>query len=108
MKADARQTMKNAKHAMQNAKRSESTIFDFALHVLHFSLFRVAICMTAVGLFAAIPGCSDDSPKGPSAADRAQGDPMSYGPHYGRADIAPKPDSSNDRGGIKRELNDVL
>jgi hypothetical protein len=59
----------------------------------------------------AIAGCADNSPKGPNAADRAQGDPMNYGPHYGRADIAPKSDETENsvgKGSIKRDLDHVL
>src|SRR4051794_2705131 len=47
---------------------------------------RVASIVIALAISlstAAISGCADDAPKGPNGADRAQGDPMNYGPHYG-------------------------
>jgi hypothetical protein len=108
MAADVRNAMQNAIQAMKNAKRHKSSLLHFSLPVLHFAFSPIAFSLLSTALLAALSGCADNSPKGPSGADRAQGDPMNYGPHYGRADIAPKPDNSNDRGGFKRELNDFL
>ena len=67
-----------------------------------------ALLLGILALGPAISGCADDSPKGPNAADRAQGDPMNYGPHYGRSDIAPKSSDSNDRGSLQKDLDHVL
>jgi hypothetical protein len=70
--------------------------------------YSLILCLLIGLLSATIAGCADNSPKGPNGADRAQGDPMNYGPHYGRTDIAPKSSDSNDRGSLQKDLDHVL
>lgn len=73
--------------------------------------FRRTVRMLPVLLLLVLhPGCADSSPTTrPTAADRALSDPWGYGPKAGVPDKGPKKDDSSfDREGFKKDLNNVL
>lgn len=70
-----------------------------------YRLLPAAYLLAACGL----PGCAETENR-PSSADRALADPWNYGPKVGKPDTAAekKDDSSFDREGFKRDLNNVF
>ena len=61
------------------------------------------VCLAGAG------GCGDTSEPRKSAGDRALSDPWNYGPSLKKPDTQPsRDDSSFDREGLKRDVNNVF